>query len=220
MKKFLRGPMVYIIILLAIVLMTQSFGLLGQSNTEEIEYFEFLQKVEKNEVAEVAIMDTTLVGRLKESNIQEQESPDKYDFMTEISSEEQFNADMQAITGKSNPLEYGIEVVYLPTPEPSFLATLLPYLIPIILLVVVWYFLMRQSQGGNKAMSFGKSKAKMSINDQNRKTFDDVAGADEEKEELKEILKTEQNNNVKQEKLKHKRKFWKGLIKHEKKSDE
>ncbi len=188
MKKFLRGPMVYIIILLAIVLMTQSFGLLGQSNTEEIEYFEFLQKVEKNEVAEVAIMDTTLVGRLKESNIQEQEFPDKYDFMTEISSEEQFNADMQAITGKSNPLEYGIEVVYLPTPEPSFLATLLPYLIPIILLVVVWYFLMRQSQGGNKAMSFGKSKAKMSINDQNRKTFDDVAGADEEKEELKEIV--------------------------------
>ena len=48
MKKFLRGPMVYIIILLAIVLMTQSFGLLGQSNTEEIEYFEFLQKVEKS----------------------------------------------------------------------------------------------------------------------------------------------------------------------------
>ena len=100
-----------------------------------------------------------------------------------------FDSDIQAITGATNTTEYGFEVTYAPVPEASLLETLLPFLIPTILIVVVFYFIMRQQQGtGNKALSFGKSRARMQVGGKNKKTFADVAGADEEKEELAEIV--------------------------------
>ena len=61
--------------------------------------------------------------------------------------------------------------------------------LPMLLLLVLFIFFMRQLQvGGGKAMSFGKSRAKISTDDRKKVTFDDVAGADEEKDELKEIV--------------------------------
>jgi cell division protease FtsH len=72
--------------------------------------------------------------------------------------------------------------------SPGILETLLPYLLLFGALGLFFYFMMQQQGGGNKVMSFGKSRARVQMDGQNRVTFDDVAGADAEKEELKEVV--------------------------------
>jgi len=86
-------------------------------------------------------------------------------------------------------VESGVNVVQQETPEPSGWWSLLSSLLPILLMLGLLFFIMNQSQGGGgKVMQFSKSKAKVTIDDKNRKTFADVAGADEVKEELEEIV--------------------------------
>ncbi len=84
--------------------------------------------------------------------------------------------------------EAGVE--YDPNPGNQFLQTLfLSFLLPVIVIVALWMLIMRQLQaGGNKAMTFGKSKARLMSEGQTKVTFDDVAGVDEAKEELKEVV--------------------------------
>ena len=74
-------------------------------------------------------------------------------------------------------------------PGAGLIPSILVNLLPIVLLFGVWFFFMRQMQGGARgAMGFGKSKAKMLTENKNRITFDDVAGVDEAKEDLSEIV--------------------------------
>jgi len=75
-------------------------------------------------------------------------------------------------------------------PAPPWWVAILPTIGLIVIFVLFWVFFLQQSQGsgGNRVMSFGKSRAKMTIDDKKKITFNDVAGADEEKEELKEIV--------------------------------
>lgn len=189
MKNFLRGPLVYILLVLAIILITQSVGNWQQTDSTAIGYREFLQKVHDGEITDVVVTMNDAVAIKKDSAYRQSDMPSRYDYSTYLPSILQFNMDLQAIYGKESALDYGVNVTYKPMPEPSFLLSLLPYLIPIVLLGVLWYFMMRQSQGGGgKAMSFGKSKARMTMGDATGKTFDDVAGADEEKEELREVV--------------------------------
>ncbi len=86
-------------------------------------------------------------------------------------------------------LDQGVAVVYeKPSPWSGFLG-LLTFILPILLIVALFYFFMRQSQGANnQAMAFGKSRARMLTSDKPTVTFDDVAGAQEAKEELEEIV--------------------------------
>ena len=85
--------------------------------------------------------------------------------------------------------EYNVEVDQLETPAPSPWISLLGTLLPILLMVGLFFFIMQQSQGGGgKVMQFGKSKARVVMDDKNKVTFEDVAGADEVKEELQEIV--------------------------------
>ena len=92
-----------------------------------------------------------------------------------------------AITEKL--LDANVEVDAVRQQE-SGLATLLQYMLPFVLIVGVWIYFMNRMQGGGKggAMGFGKSKAKLLNQNEDRKTFDDVAGIDEAKEELEEIV--------------------------------
>jgi len=96
---------------------------------------------------------------------------------------------LQSKLGKSNLTDY-FKVFYKEQPGPSFWEQAAPFLIGIALVAVFWFFIMRQTTGtGNKAMSFGRSRARLMENDpKNKKTFEDVAGADEEKNELSEIV--------------------------------
>ena len=83
----------------------------------------------------------------------------------------------------------GVDVTQAKTPEPSALMSLLSSLLPVLLLVGLFFFFMSSTQGGGGKMNqFGKSKARVTVDSQNRVTFADVAGADEVKEELEEVV--------------------------------
>lgn len=85
--------------------------------------------------------------------------------------------------------KHGIDPNFEPEEKQTFLASLLLNWGPMILLIVIFYFFLRQLQaGGGKAMSFGKSKAKMLTPNDKKVTFDDVSGVEEAKEELKEVV--------------------------------
>ncbi len=84
-----------------------------------------------------------------------------------------------------------IQVIQVPPSKVGLIMSLIPYLFTAGIIVFIFFFVMQQMQGGsggNRAMSFGKSKAKISIDDKNKTTFDQVAGLDEEKVELSEIV--------------------------------
>src|SRR5262249_44705018 len=82
----------------------------------------------------------------------------------------------------------GVEMTFKEAKESTYLITLMTWA-PILLIIGIWIFFMRQMQtGGNKALSFGKSKAKLSSSQGKKVTFKDVAGVEEAKEELQEII--------------------------------
>ncbi|WP_148283606.1 ATP-dependent zinc metalloprotease FtsH [Candidatus Kinetoplastidibacterium galati] len=90
----------------------------------------------------------------------------------------------------SDLLKHGVQVIGKPREEPSFLANVFISWFPMLLLIGVWVFFMRQMQGGGRggAFSFGKSRAKMLEESNNRTTFADVAGCDEAKEDVQELV--------------------------------
>ena len=191
MGKFLRGPFIYIVIIVVIIIATQFLNSPSNIPVEELEYYKFLEKVEAEDVKDVSIVERTLVGRYNDSIILDEAFPSQYDFTTTIPNIDQFNDNISAIAGSSNPQDYGFDIDYMPTPEPNVFVQMLYYIVPIVLILLLWMFLMRRAQGGNNAggaMTFGKSKARMTDGGDTNKTFADVAGADEEKEELVEIV--------------------------------
>ncbi len=163
---------------------------------KRIEYPELLQMIEKGEIDRVSVRGYSLVGRLKDSRISRSDYPARaYDFETTIGPDfydtvltmraNQLGKDIESVSVQ----DLGFELEYLaPVTTPWYLE-LLPYLIPVVLLMVMWWYIMRQQTGGGgRVMNFGKSKAAMVDPSKNKVTFAQVAGAEEEKEELKEIV--------------------------------
>lgn len=190
MKRSARGPLIYILAIAAIFLLVTWLNPTTAKDEREITYPQFLQLVKDSNILQVYITDHDLYAIKKDTQKNKDEFPNQYDYHSFVPDQETFNNDMKSITGATNTSQYGFEKLeFAPVPQPSFLESLLPYLIPMVLLIAVFYFIMRQQQGaGNKALSFGKSRARMNIDGRNKKTFADVAGADEEKEELAEIV--------------------------------
>lgn len=189
MKKSARGPLIYIIGFALVLLLIQLLTVTPQADTRELKYDEFLNHIKDKEITRVQLSGNSLYALKTGTEINEESFPAKYDYYVYIQSVDLLTEDLKAVTGASDSSEYGFSFTIVSPPQPSFLETLLPYLIPIGLILVVFYFIMRQQQGnGNKALSFGKSRARMQVSDKNRKTFADVAGADEEKAELAEIV--------------------------------
>ena len=189
MKKSARSPLIYIVGIFLVILLIQWLTGVSPTDDRDIDYDAFLGLVENSQIDQVLIMENDLYALKKDSQVNMEKFPTEYDYKTYLPYPEQFDNDIQAITGATNTTEYGFKVIYEPVPPPSFLESAFPYLITIIIMVAFVFFIMRQQQGsGNKAMSFGKSRARMQVGDKNKKTFADVAGADEEKEELEEIV--------------------------------
>ena len=195
MKKVSRGLIGYLVMIAVfiflIVILSDGLG----ADNKRIEYPTLLSKIENNEIDRVSIRGTSLVGRDKESKISMADYPIRYDFETTIGGDFYDTVLKMAANKKGvdvdqvsvNDLSFEIE--YLPPIVTPWYLEILPYLLPMILLGVMWWVIMRQQAGGGgKVMNFGKSRASMIDPAKNKITFDDVAGADEEKEELKEIV--------------------------------
>ncbi|AZL15443.1 ATP-dependent zinc metalloprotease FtsH [Rickettsiales endosymbiont of Stachyamoeba lipophora] len=133
-------------------------------------FSDFINKVEDGQVATVIIQGKNLEGRLNDGTRFSTFTPDYPDLVNKL---------------KANNVR--IEALPMDTKMNSVLGILLSWF-PVLLLVGVWIFFMKQMQGGgNKALGFGKSKARL-LSEKSKITFDDVAGIDEAKEELKEIV--------------------------------
>ena len=145
----------------------------GAGKTAEIGYSDLLDKIEAGQVQDATIQGTDVRGHLKGS---------KDEFHTTISGNTADNLAKELHAAKTH--------FDLKDPQSNnFLMQMLFNLGPLVLLVVLFFFFMRQMQaGGNKAMSFGKSRARLLSMQQKNITFKDVAGVDEAKEELKEII--------------------------------
>ena len=194
MGKKLRTPLIYLaIVVLMIVLLTQLQN--GGTDDKKIEYADFLAMAKEDTVEAVEYCNGEIVG-IKKGSAYKDLFPKKYDFICNVSNENAFRSDMAAIVAdakgidaeKVTPEDYPFTYTYNPPPEPSILEYILPYVIMLVIIVVFYVVVFRAQGGGNKMMSFGKAHARTQMDPNNRFTFDDVAGADEEKEELKEVV--------------------------------
>ncbi|MCB8883487.1 ATP-dependent zinc metalloprotease FtsH [Acidisoma cellulosilytica] len=177
MSNFGRNLALWVIIALLLVVLFSLFqpgGLRGTSNTTNVTqmaYSEFLTQVKQGDVKDVVIQDRNISGDLKDGRAFETYTPEDPSLV-------------QTLTDKN------VEIVAKPADADS--NPLLHYLLswfPMLLFVGVWIFFLRQMQsGGGRAMGFGKSRARLLTEKQGRVTFEDVAGIEEAKTELGEVV--------------------------------
>jgi len=174
MSDLIKNLVIWTVI--AVVILSLFSGINGRNNTsDEYNYSEFMQQVQTGQVEEVTIAGREISGTLKSGQ----------SFMT--FSPETGNS---ALVGEL--LTSKVKISGKAPEKQSFLAKIFIHWFPFLLLIGVWIFFMRQMQGGGGggrgAMSFGKSKAKLQTEDQVKVTFKDVAGVEEAKEEVSELV--------------------------------
>ena len=197
MKKSSKGFTGYVVILavLLVVALLVNQGM-DTANSKRIEYPALLEMIKNDQVERVAIRNNQLVGLVKGTTIPASQFPDqRYDFETTIGDDfidtvRQLQAQKD---GKSideiSVSDLSFQIEYRAPVETPWWIDFLPFLLTVGLFMVLWYFMMRaQSGGNNKVMNFGKSRARVADPSRNKVTFADVAGADEEKEELQEMV--------------------------------
>jgi cell division protease FtsH len=145
--------------------------LFGSSGIQQIPYDSLKTMIRDGKVQSLELGGTEIAGTLKDGS--------KFTTLWQV------GADPELI-----PLLEQNKVAYsFPPPPSNWLPIVLTYLLPLLLLVGFWFFMFRQSQaGGNQAFSFGKSRARLFLDDRPRVTFNDVAGVEEVKEELEEEI--------------------------------
>ncbi|MGI6658587.1 MAG: ATP-dependent zinc metalloprotease FtsH [Dethiobacteraceae bacterium] len=170
MNRFFRQAMFYIVILLIAMLMINFFNR-PFDTPKKLTYDEFITLVNNGQVEEVNIVDREITGKLKDET--------KF---------ESFNVESDdALTQRL--LEKGVKISGAKPPEPGWWTSIASVVLPFIVLMVIFFIFMQQTQGGgNRVMNFGKSRARLHDGTRKRVTFADVAGADEEKYELVEIV--------------------------------
>jgi cell division protease FtsH len=137
----------------------------------EVIFSEFMDEVESGKITEVTIQGDRISGKYVTGNSFQTMTPPKDQDLVRILREK------------------GVRIVVMPPEQTSWYMNILISWFPMILLLGIWIFFMRQMQGGGgKALSFGKSKARLMNEAKNKTTFKDVAGVDEAKEELHEII--------------------------------
>ncbi|HEX4030796.1 MAG TPA: ATP-dependent zinc metalloprotease FtsH [Terracidiphilus sp.] len=173
MNSSVKTIMFWVLILMCLVLLwsvVQRNTSMGKDS--EINYSDLFDKVQNGQVLDAVIQGNELHGHLKISP--------KDQFHTTIPTNYE-DLEKTLLANKVN--------VSIKDPQSNILLPLLFNVGPFVLLGAIWFFMLRQMQsGGNKAMSFGKSRARLLSMQQKKVTFKDVAGVDEAKEELKEII--------------------------------
>ncbi|MFS0562851.1 ATP-dependent zinc metalloprotease FtsH [Terribacillus sp. 179-K 1B1 HS] len=177
MSKVFRNTLMVIIIFVVIIGVINLF----RNQTNEVEQYDinkFRTTLESGDIQSMTVQPTNNIYTLRG------ETEDNKQFQTEIPQNEQLMSD---IINTAN--EQGVKLNADEEPQPSFWQTLLTSIFPILLLVLIFLFFMSQAQGGgSRVMNFGKSKAKMYNEEKKKVKFRDVAGADEEKQELVEVV--------------------------------
>ena len=170
MNQFTRNLMLWGVISLAMVIVFNLFSQPQHSSQPSVTYSEFLRQAAKGEVSEVVIQGNTLTGKTTDGKSFQIYVPNDPGLVDKLIAEK-------------------VEVRAEPVEDSPWYMTLLVSWFPMLLLIGVWIFFMRQMQGGaGRAMSFGRSRARMLNQEQGKVTFDDVAGVDEAKEELSEVV--------------------------------
>lgn len=169
--RFLHQATFYLLIFMIAVALINTFGKTNDPVRDVKYYPDFIELIENEDLQEVTIVGRTVEGELTENRGKVRTYKPDDDDLTDrlIANEIPFEAQ--------------------PEPEPPWWSTLLTYLIPFILIIGVFFFFMQQTQGGgSRVMNFGKSRARLHEGSKKKVTFNEVAGADEEKEELEEIV--------------------------------
>ena len=172
MSNFGRNLALWVIILLLLVVLFNLFQPgTSQAPSTQVAYSDFLHQVTQGRVRDVVIQGRTVSGQLSDGQTFATYTPDDPTLVKQLT-------------------DHNVRVIAKPRDADQ--NPLLHYLLswfPMLLLIGVWVFFMRQMQsGGGRAMGFGKSRARLLTEKQGRVTFEDVAGIDEAKSELQEIV--------------------------------
>ena len=179
MKRYIKGVGFYVLLFFVIVMIFWMTSMPGQQ-TKEV-YSDLILKIHQEEVTELSVVDNIATAKLKDGTVISVEVPGYLVLKNDAGEKMQKQIDAGTLRVET-PLPY----------SPPWWLTLLPTLGLLVIFVIFWFMFMQQAGGGGGGgrgvMNFGKSKAKVSNDPKSKKTFEDVAGADEEKEELKEIV--------------------------------
>ena len=169
MNKFFKNVLFYLLIIMVIIWMFDFYTEKGAKPTE-ISYTSFMQHVQADEIKQVKIVDNVISGKLKDGKEFSTVAPNDSKLVEKL---EKKHVDIKA---------------ELP-PQPPWWMSILSSLLPMLIIVGLWFMLMNQGgAGGGKVMNFGKSRARRYDEDKMKITFKDVAGAEEAKQELEEVV--------------------------------
>ncbi len=169
LNPFYRNIAFWLVISLVMVLLFNLFNR-PQVKPETINFSQFIAAMELGEIGSVTIHGSKVSGEYLDGRKFRLFIPEYPDLVRDLR-------------------EKGVQISAKPPGESPFWQSILISWFPMLLLIAVWIFFMKQMQaGGGKALAFGKSRAKILSKDQHKVTFEDVAGVDEAKEELEEII--------------------------------
>ena len=170
MNQFYKNLALWLVIGMILIALFNIFNKPLGSQSDVI-FSEFMNQVESGKITEVTIQGDRISGKYTDGSSFQTMTPPKDQDLVRILREK------------------GVRIVVVPPEQTSWYMNILISWFPMILLLGIWIFFMRQMQsGGGKALSFGKSKARLMNEAKNKTTFMDVAGVDEAKEELHEII--------------------------------
>ena len=172
MNNMFKSIAIWLVVALVLMTVFNQFNTRQQQTPQaQLDYSQFLEEVKQGHIAKVTIEGRTLKATTAEGQRITSYAP----------------SDLWMV---SDLLKNGVKIEAKPEEEQSFLMNIFVSWFPMILLIGVWIFFMRQMQGGGKggAFSFGKSRARMLDENKERFTFADVAGCDEAKEEVSELV--------------------------------
>jgi len=169
LNKFFKNVLFYLLIIMVIIWM---FDLYGEKNSKpaDISYTSFMQHVQQDEIKQVTIVDNVISGKLKDGKEFSTVAPNDSKLVEKLEAKK---VDIKA---------------ELP-PQPPWWMNILSSILPMLIIVGLWFMLMNQGgAGGGKVMNFGKSRARRYDEEKLKITFKDVAGAEEAKQELEEVV--------------------------------
>jgi len=182
LPRYKRGPFSYLIIAIAIFMVMMM--LQQWQKVETIRWDEFVKHVESGHVETITVKDTDVTGQFTDDYLTGQQSKDKKSFVVH------FNPEVHGAWIKELLQEYP-EIQSDTAPQRIWLIMLMQWVFPLVLLIGFFYFFFARnlrSGAGGMLMSFGRSKHRLQGKDKSQVTFDDVAGVDEAKEEVAEII--------------------------------